>query len=299
MTHQKWKQVLEPKVDGAWNLHNEFRTQELDFFVLASSLNTMMALPGGANYCSANTFLEAFCQYRHGLGLPASVLSICPIEDIGYVAGNPGTQKGLRSQGVRFLSQKELLDFFELAILSSNPILSAPDKKNGESTWSNASHIMVGLAPDKPLNDPDNQTSWRRDRRMGFYHNIYLQTDSINGTVSANRLNSLLDGAHTEPATLESPSNIDIIATEIGRKIFTFMLKSEEDVDPALSLSEIGMDSLMSIELQRWWKQAFGFETSVIELVGSGSLRGLAHLAVNGLKEKLNNKVGKTVNGTA
>ena len=47
-------------------------------------LSTVLGQPGQGNYNAANTFMESFCQYRHSLGLPASVLNICPIEGVGF-----------------------------------------------------------------------------------------------------------------------------------------------------------------------------------------------------------------------
>lgn len=50
------------------------------------------------------------------------------------------------------------------------------------------------------------------------------------------------------------------------------------------SLSGMGMDSLMAIELRRWWKQAFGLDISVLEIMGSGTLEELGKVAGQGLK---------------
>ena len=66
------------------------------------------------------------------------------------------------------------------------------------------------------------------------------------------------------------------------------MLKPEgEEVDLSQSLANIGMDSLMAIELRRWWKQVFGLDVSVLEIMGAGSLEGLGGLAAEGLRGKL------------
>ena len=80
MTYEEWTAAVRPKVDGAWNLHNAFLTQNqpLDFFIMTSSNVTLVDEPGQSNYCAANTFLESFCQYRHYLGLPASAVGSVP-----------------------------------------------------------------------------------------------------------------------------------------------------------------------------------------------------------------------------
>jgi hypothetical protein len=87
LTFEQWTAAMAPKVDGAWNLHNSFiqRQQNLDFFLLSSSIVTSAHHPGQSNYAAANKSLEAFAQYRRRQGLPAAVLSLCPIDDIGFV----------------------------------------------------------------------------------------------------------------------------------------------------------------------------------------------------------------------
>lgn len=50
---------------------------------------------GQGNYSAARTFSEAFSQYRYGLRLPASVLNICAIEGVGFVAESPAARRSL------------------------------------------------------------------------------------------------------------------------------------------------------------------------------------------------------------
>lgn len=48
----------------------------------------------------------------------------------------------------------------------------------------------------------------------------------------------------------------------------------------------MGMDSLVSSELRRWWKQIFGLEISTLGTMGSGTLEQLGKMAASGLKLK-------------
>lgn len=100
MNWEDWKDAIEPKVNGTWNLHQALHGQPLDYFWLASSAVTFADQPGQGNYKSGCIFTESFCQYRHSLGLPASVLSICGIEDVGYLAENPSALRSIKLQGL-------------------------------------------------------------------------------------------------------------------------------------------------------------------------------------------------------
>ncbi len=56
--------VLSPKIYGTWNLNKATETMNLDFFVLFSSVETLIARAGQSDYVAANSYLDAFSQYR-------------------------------------------------------------------------------------------------------------------------------------------------------------------------------------------------------------------------------------------
>lgn len=82
MTIDDWEAAVRPKVGGTWNIHKATQSISLDFMVLFSSFSGLVGQRGQANYSSANTFLDAFVQYRHALGLAASAINTSLIEDV-------------------------------------------------------------------------------------------------------------------------------------------------------------------------------------------------------------------------
>lgn len=280
MSHDAWLAANAPKVTGAWNIHESFKQEgSLDFFVLASSLVTIVEQPGQGNYSAANTYLEAFCQWRRALDLPASILNICPIDGVGFVAENSFARKNMKAQGLYFLGESELLDFLELSMWASRPTISQAEDKRG---WKNTGQIVMGLKSEGDLNDTNTRTNWRRDRRMGFYHNSVEKVESDRG--GSSELAAFLATANNDPEILTRHESTTYLATEIGKKIYSFMLKPEDDLDISLSLTQIGLDSLMAIELRRWWKLALGMDISVLEIMAAGSIEALGSLAARQLK---------------
>ena len=61
------------------------------------------------------------------------------------------------------------------------------------------------------------------------------------------------------------------------------LLRSEDELDVRLPLAQLGLDSLVSMEMRTWWRQTFGSDISVLQLLGLGTLGELGKHAVNQL----------------
>lgn len=61
------KKVLGPKIEGILNLDIALMHQNIDFFVLFSSISSIIGNAGQSAYCYANSFLNSFAEFRNSL----------------------------------------------------------------------------------------------------------------------------------------------------------------------------------------------------------------------------------------
>ena len=297
MSHNDWQEVLAPKVQGTWNLHTALEAQVLDFFVLFGSISGVIGQIGQANYGAANSFLDASVPYRHGRGLPCSTLDIGVMGDIGYISQRPKILTQLRSAGLQILQERDLLEALHLAILRSppksptdNPICPTISEKF--PCVSNPAQLAVGLKLNVGLRDPRNQTPWKRDARMSRYGRTeeadQLAVGRISDTANS-ELASFLSSLSSDASILaDEQKNTKLLSKYIGGQVLKFMPPgmSDEELDTTKAPSELGVDSLISIEFRNWWRQTLGLDITVLEVLNVKSIEELGRLAATNLKTK-------------
>lgn len=283
MSLDQWNAANLPKIQGTWNLHNAAVSAglDLDFFVLFSSLSGIIGQPGQANYASGNTFLDAFVQYRTNLGLIASAIDIGAVADVGYISQNRDLMMMMTKTGFKALKEQEVLD--ALLVAMTRKRIRKNDSTNRGSRFVDLNNFVLGLGSTVPLNSPANRAVWRRDRRMAIYHN--KAGVNVDAVASGASLKSYIASAKADISILKTADATAFFASEIGKRLLALLLKPEDSLNISLSLGDLGMDSLVGVELRSWWKQAFGFDISVLEMLGMGTLEALGQYAAKGLMQ--------------
>ncbi|KAH8686627.1 hypothetical protein GQ44DRAFT_638667, partial [Phaeosphaeriaceae sp. PMI808] len=75
---------------------------------------------------------------------------------------------------------------------------------------------------------------------------------------------------------------VEYLAREMGKTLYGFMMQDAEDMDLDRALSNLGLDSLVGIELRNWCRQQLGLEISILEMMQS-TLRDLGKKALDTL----------------
>jgi NAD(P)-dependent dehydrogenase (short-subunit alcohol dehydrogenase family) len=104
LAEQSWPrfaQVMGPKIGGASNLDALTRERALDFFVLFSSGSSLLGSPGQANYAAANAWMDALSHRRRAEGLPATAVNWGAWSDVGMAAGlDEATRRRAAARGL-------------------------------------------------------------------------------------------------------------------------------------------------------------------------------------------------------
>uniref|UniRef100_UPI000569BF01 type I polyketide synthase n=1 Tax=Sciscionella sediminilitoris TaxID=1445613 RepID=UPI000569BF01 len=116
LTAERLDSVLAPKADGARHLDELTRDRELTEFVLISSLSGVVGGPGQGNYAAANAYLDALAEQRHAEGLPARAVAygLWEAEGMGGVL-DPALVDRMRRDGFGALTPEEGESLFDLA----------------------------------------------------------------------------------------------------------------------------------------------------------------------------------------
>ncbi|KFY84989.1 hypothetical protein V500_08809 [Pseudogymnoascus sp. VKM F-4518 (FW-2643)] len=284
-SYDDWRDVQACKVKGTWNLHNALSGGKLDFFILLASLAGAVGHPGQANYASANSFLDSFVQYRHGLGLPCSAIDLGGMEGIGCLSDKPVKLLVYRPSGLNMLQEQQLMDAIELGIRYSLPADNMRPTSS-HSAFTNMSHFAVGMNSTKPISDPMNRVIFKGDPRISVYNNIVFADQKNVSESKEEGVRELLREVEANPELLREPDTVNRASWEIGRTLFGFLLLPEENLDVSMSLTSIGVDSLVSIEIRNWWRRTLGMDIMVLEVLSDGTIEGLGKLIVLSLQKK-------------
>jgi acyl transferase domain-containing protein len=255
MDADTFSKVLRPKVRGAWNLHRAFAGAPLDFFVLYSSIGSIVAATGQANYASANAFLDALAHHRHRHGLPAISINWGPWA-AGMVADlNLAEHYAMRGldvitpeQGMRFLGYLMAQRCAQAAVLSAD--------------WHKLFEFQAKICPML----------------------AHLATESESGERDGETTSA---GDFLEALLLAEPSEQTALLEQHLQTLAARVLRMDSGkIDVAEPLGAFGLDSMMATELKNRLELSLRIPVSVLDLLKGVSIAEFAKALLPRLLEE-------------
>ncbi|OUD00926.1 MupA/Atu3671 family FMN-dependent luciferase-like monooxygenase [Streptomyces swartbergensis] len=250
---EQLREVAEPKVAGAWNLHRVFGDASL--FLLVSALPAVFGPVGvgAANYAAANAFLDALAHHRRGRDTDAVALGYGPWNGIGLAVREGGLDQ-LSRLGVGSMAPAEALDVFG-RVLARRP-------------------AQVTVAR---LDWPEVFTALPSARATGQFA-AFL--DEFGGTGGSAQL--LERCAQVEPQEQRM-----IVGDYLTERLAAVLQTGAEDIDPQVPVVEMGLDSLMALELRVRVKADLGVVVPMVRLLEGPSVEQLTDHVLGLLTEVL------------
>jgi len=253
MSQQDLQQVMQPKAQGAWNLHNASQHLSLDHFVLYSSISVLVGNSNQANYCAANGFLDALAHLRRSQGLAGLSLNWGAIDSVGMLSQDENAVKHLGQIGLTPIP-------FNLGL-----------RGMARSMDSDINQVCI-----------TNTVDWNKWARFEHFGRTSTRFRILIDDAMAKADDSNQARLSAKLATL----NIDqrhAVLTGLITEILARELKMPADkIDASRPLESLGVDSLMATEIRVGLDDSMGISVSALELIGEGTI---SHLASKGLAQ--------------
>ena len=255
LSNQSWKRferVVWPKVLGAWNLHRATARLDLDLFVLCSSIAGVLGSAGQSNHAAANAFLDQLARHRRALGLAGTSVAWGAWSGLGEAEDQRSRiADQMEAAGVAWITPRQGLRVLDRLVRQD---------------------VTTSLAV------PVDWTAFSSH----FGSELSILEDLLEGTArrGTDASESTLDLAARllqKPEAEREQLLVSFLQAELQA-----VLRLPSPPDPSAGFFDLGMDSLMAVELRNRINRAFSgslavSNTAVFDYPDTTSLAG--HLA--------------------
>jgi acyl transferase domain-containing protein/NADPH-dependent curcumin reductase CurA/acyl carrier protein len=253
LQRQTWPRcqaVLRGKAQGAWVLHALTRHLPLDMFVLYSAAGLWLGAAGQGAYPAANAQLDALAHARRRQGLPALSVAWGAWAEVGMAArAASGGQGGWAARGLGQITPAS--GFAALAQLLQD----------------GAAHALV-----LPIDWPRFLAQLPAGADAGFFQAL-ASAAPTQASAAAPAGPAVLDRLRAMPGGQRRAA---LIAYLGERTLQVLGLEAAQPLQPRIALKDIGLDSLMAVELRNALAKAFAHPLPATLLFDYPTLDALA-----------------------
>ncbi|MFD2176705.1 hybrid non-ribosomal peptide synthetase/type I polyketide synthase [Veronia pacifica] len=256
--------VLAPKLQGAWNLHRITLDQPLDFFILYSSSVSLVPARGLPEYVAGNAFLDSLAHYRIASGLPALSVSWGAWSDVGTVA-DPQQLKRLEQGGLRSFSPSQALEHLNTLLNSDKP----------------SAHfgVMDVEWPVLVQHYPEHQLNGYFSRLPGMGENKVL--------AQHNTLPNEADAQHDLRQVLldetQAETRRNVLTEYLQKRVGVLLRCPADEVPVSTDLMQLGVDSLMFLDLMNGLNQTLKIQVRPNELMADLRIESICRVILDAI----------------
>ncbi|KAI9666580.1 MAG: Type I Iterative PKS [Bathelium mastoideum] len=272
MTCNFFMEHIRPKVHCARNLTELFSGRPLDFLVFLSSAAGLRGSHGQTPYTSTSTFLDGYAYHLREHGIPATVIDIGVVSEVGYVVK--------QSEDV----QKRLMNYHAGFHLNEQNVVGVIDAAmqlrlgtDGQGVQCVAGMIVdAGVTEDSPYSTPKFSHLKKLHAEL-VQQNASAVTAGPEGGLKGAPLRNRLAAAH---ASSDPKAIFEVTMDGLMEKLSRVMMIPREDLLPHKQLRDYGFDSLVSAEVRYWLTKELKVDISMPVLLGFPTIEALVERIV-------------------
>ncbi|OTA87488.1 hypothetical protein M434DRAFT_35325 [Hypoxylon sp. CO27-5] len=289
ISSSRWNESLSAKVDGTKYLHEVTISEPLDFFVMITSALSVYAFATQGAYTAANNFQDAFARYRRQMGLPASTISFSLVREVTNVGIDPITVDLFQRNKTLTHSESQFLALLEPAFLNNRTVDEIDFKQQLDQqedplsaanlhTYLNPADIATKEREENASKAPSSSIlpRWYSDGRISLimrsFSDALRQSATLQSSPDERSKNTVahmrarFDAAIRDGASGRT-STVSLVQGAIVNMVAEMLFVDIESIDPAKSIANLGVDSLVAAELRNWFLQALGANISMLDLL--------------------------------
>ncbi|KAJ2993411.1 hypothetical protein NUW58_g1849 [Xylaria curta] len=260
--------VFKPKVVGSQNLDDLFYSTPLDFFILFSSIASVVGKPAQSSYNAANLFMSTLAEKRRSRGLAASALHFGMLLGLGFIHEQAGStlEARFRQDDLPAIPESEFHHVFAQAIISGYPDSGlSPQVIAGLGTEIDTPWRAIPMFAHCRIKHDEKQTQDQQQDQKDSKQNIQRNLKEATGIEQA----------------------LSIVKGAIGRRIGLALGMPGENIDEHVGLISLGFDSLISVEIRSWLLKMLEVNIPVLKFLSGLSLLGICHEVLDRLSNSL------------
>ena len=225
--------VMAPKIAGAWHLQQLTKDMPLDFFVVFSSVVSALGFKGQSNYAAANAFLDGFAHWRTALGMKTLSLNWGPWAEVGMAAalGNRERRRWT-TQGINLIGMEQGWQILAEALARETAQLTV-----------------------LPINWNTYARQFAQDEIPPFLRELISQRQTT--TIATQAKEEISFDQRLQNTPPEKRAGL-ILALVREQAVKVLCLPASKRVETNRPLREMGLDSLMTVELRNALSTALG-----------------------------------------